>query len=276
VNKAALNIKPFTRKVWKSNKIKREWEEKINRISRLYHEAEWNMVARGNRDVCTVHMSKNDYDYLNKKLTEDEMFWYPLHKTANYDGFSHTHIEPQGDEYNHYGVAGKTKESVMKFKEADEKGNHYKIGELLGFPECCQKFFQEYFVEKQDIDPIFPSAKNTDNSEYIQKQNKEIVVLKHTDFEALQVLRYFGFRITSHLPCSMDCERTKEKAELWKETMKDMDLGAYNILKEILNMSFKWDANNGILEVTTPIFKGITTTGIYDKRRIIKKGKLDW
>jgi len=270
----ALDITPFTRKIWKSVEIRNEWEDKVRRAREVFNEAEWKTVANGNRDVCTVHMNKNDYDYLNKKLTEDEMYWYPLHKTAPYSGFSHKHIKPEDDNYNWYGVASKSKEKIMKFKEADEQGEHKIIGKLLDFPECCRNSFNKRWPE--NIDPMFPAAKKTEGGEYIQSDGKDVVKLDNPDIESLQVLRYFGLRMTSHLPCSFDCEETKEKAKYWKKSMRDIDLGGYNILEEIMEMPFKWDANNGIVEVTTPIFKGITTTGLYNKRKIIKKGKLDW
>lgn len=273
--KSAIDITPFTRYVWRSNEIRNEWEEKIRRANKLHSEAEWYTVVKGYRDCCTVHMNKDNYARISQKMAEDGMFFQPLHKTGKYSGFSHKHIEPKNDNFDWYGVASTSKESLKEFQKADETNDHDTIGKLLDFPDCCRQSFGDRW-SGGNIDPMFEATVDMADSKYSEKDNKKIVEIDEIPIETNQLLRYFGMRITSNLPCSFDCKKTIERGQYWKDTMKDIDLGGFNILKELLEMNLEWDALNGIVEVTTPIFKGITTTGLYDKRKIIKKGEVDW
>lgn len=277
MKKIALSIRPFTRIVWRSNEIKGEWEPKLRRASRVYNEAEWRTVAEGHRKACTVHMSRGNFETLAERLTKDGMFFMPLHRTAKYSGFSHTHIEPkEGEDYDVYGVAAKDPEICERFKKADKGGTsveHSKIGELLDYPECCRRAFKRRWG-KGIIDPMFEAAKAVDGA--AKEGNTEAIELDDLPPETNQMLRYFGVRMTSHLPCSFRCEETIEGAGYWKEVMKDADLGGYNYLGEILDLDLRWDAYRGIVEVTTPLFRGITTTGFTWGKRVIRKGNLDW
>jgi hypothetical protein len=74
------------------------------------------------------------------------------------------------------------------------------------------------------------------------------------------MLRYFGFRITSHFPCSLNCEATKEVGEVWLDVMKKMDADLADLLVEILEMPLVWSCLHGIAIVETPIFTIITNS----------------
>lgn len=199
MNKNALDITSFTRLVWKSNDIKNEWQNKINRASRTYNEAEWLTVKKGHRKVCTAHMDKNRYEDMVEKLSMDEMYFRPLHRTAKYSGFSHKHIKPKDDNYDVYGVVSTEKEYLDEFEKADENGDHNTIGTLLDFPECCRDNFDDVWPD--DIDPIFPAAKNMKDSEYYVDDGVEYIEVGDIPIETNDMLRYFGIRITSHLSC---------------------------------------------------------------------------
>ena len=181
---------------------------------------------------------------------------------------SHTHLVPQNNEpYSVYGVIAKNKEDALSFanSETNQGTDHKLIGNLLNYPKCCIEAFTERWG-RGIIDPMM-EATNSD---------KNIIELDSIPIETNQLLRYFGFRITSHLPCNFDCKDTTIIGKGWEEIMQDINLSAFNDLIKLLNLPLVWDAYRGILEVTTPIFKGITTTGFTEHRNIIKIGDLKW
>lgn len=271
-DKVALDIRPFTRIIWKNDDIKKEWKPKLNKAQHVHHESEWKTVAEGYRDVCTVHISNKNYKRMIDKLTEDGMFFKPLHKTARYSGFSHKHITPKGNEnYNWYGVASKDNKICKEFAKADRKNDHKTIGKYLNFPQCCRDKFNKVW-SKGIIDPIFEAVECLDESELVYKDNGKLLKIDEVYPESHMMLRYIGIRMTSHLPCSMKCEKTKEYSHFWKEVKKEIDKDGYNYLMEILKMPLTWDAYRGIVEVTTPIFKVITTTGFTWDKRIVEVG----
>ena len=134
MEKFALNMCPFTRIIWRSNKLRELWQERLQEASRLYNEAEWQMVAQGKRKCGTIHISKNNYDIILSRLAKDEMFFNPIAKTAPYSGFSHVHRVPKPNEdYIVYGAIAKNIKDAKLFanSETNKGTNHRIIGKLF-------------------------------------------------------------------------------------------------------------------------------------------------
>ena len=70
----------------------------------------------------------------------------------------------------------------------------------------------------------------------------------------------FGVRITSHLPCSIQCDDTIKIGEKWIEAIRELDEEAGEWAVEILSMPIKWSILKGIAQVETPLFFGITNS----------------
>lgn len=269
---------PFTRCIWRNKECKAEWEPKLREASRIYNISEWKMVAEHKRKCGTIHVNKNNFEQMLDKLAEDGLFFKPIARTASYQGFSHRHIVPKSNEdYNVYGVLAYDKDDALEFAKLSnsrDKNMHIGIGELLGYPRCCSDAFTERW-SGGIIDPIFEAAMKTKNVEYHHEDSVLLLKLDKVPIETNQMLRYFGLRTTSHLPCAFDCKETIKIAKNWKDVMKKTDEKAFDYLKELLEMPLRWDSYHGIVICTTPIFRGVTTTG-YNERRIIKVGEVDW
>jgi len=70
-----------------------------------------------------------------------------------------------------------------------ETGKHaVQFGRLLGYPECCIKFWTKY-CHKYNLEPIIPSIKS----------------FKSYPFYNNISLKYFDIRLIPHFPCSGDC-----------------------------------------------------------------------
>lgn len=277
MKKIALDVRPFTRVIWRSKEVKTEWESKLREASRVYYLAEWKMVSERLRKCGTVHVNKMNYEQVLNLLVQDGLFFKPITRTARYQGFSHKHITPKaGEDYDVYGVIASKREDALQFAKLSESRSnsmHMEIGDLLGYPRCCSDAFTKRWSEGS-IDPLFEAA-----SEVVPirlDSDTEVITLDRTPIETNQMLRYFGLRTTSHLPCSLECKETIKMAEGWRDVMKKVDTRAHQSLEELLRLPLRWDAYRGILIVTTPIFKGVTTTGFTENKKIIQIGDLDW
>lgn len=258
-----VDIKPQTRKVYWSKDLETLWEPRIERIRKLYNAAELSTVIAGMRRVYVYHVYSNNFDKSYEFLRKNDLVFFPTNKSAIYSGFSHRHLRvKEGEPYSLYGGAVKhdDQEAGELFTEysLSNPTNHKGIGKLLGYPECCTEFFEKYW-SKVSVDPIYESAINTDGCEPSEYSNKLEVTVKCHPY-CNNMLRYFGIRLTPHLPCSMQCKETVRWGEEWVEIMRQIDNEATDWLIELLSMPLTWDAYKGIAIIDTPVFRGITNS----------------
>lgn len=259
-----IDVPPFTRLVWNSDDARRRYEHVLSKAASLHDKAEYEMVRRGKRKCGTLHLAPHNFHILSERLQKDGMVWLPIQWSKSYSGFSHYHLPTTVGDPNSscYGVIARNMEDAEAFRTASAyngrnagKVDHEIIGELLGFPPCCAKNFVDKWAEGF-FDPVWQSAIGTKTSRVVKDRVVEVEGHIHTN----QMLRYFGFRTTSHFPCSLDCEATKEVGEVWLDVMKKMDADLADLLVEILEMPLIWSCLHGIAIVETPIFTIITNS----------------
>ena len=255
-----VDVPPFVKIAWKSKDLKEEWGERILRISRAYHNAEYLLVKKKDRACAVVHIDWKTADDLIEKITTDGLIYLPIRWSKKYSGFSHKHFFTQkGDPDSFiYGVLSYDLDHAKQFRDAELNGkvDHKVIGELLGYPECCSDAFIDRWG-KGIIDPLFEAAEVVGEIE--SNNGTEIIHAKAHPY-ANPFLRYFGVRITSHLPCSIQCQDTIKIGEKWIEAMRELDEEAAKWAVAILSMPIKWGILKGIAQVETPLFFGITNS----------------
>jgi len=278
-----FEIKPFTRIVWRTQEDKDEWNDKLGRISMLYNNTEYETLKLGIRRACTMHIDMTNLKTIISKLNNDGLIFTPIAQSAYYEGFSHKHITPQPGQPSYwYGCVTRNLDDANTFltaSNAQDKGQesiHLPIGELLGFPPCCSETFTKLWTTG-NYDPMFEIAKNTKGMELVETDDaitcKVNIGNNQLQSNSLQspLLRYFGIRTISHFPCSLDCKESERVAKKWIDVMNNIDGEATEWLKEILCSIQKWDSRNGVVEVHTPYFLGLTHTYPYlGKRRVIE------
>jgi len=273
--KVALDIVPFTRTIWKTESKENLWQDRLNRISSMFTQAEYLTVKNGYRDVATIHVDMDNGLDILSRIAVDGLVFLPIAVSAKYQGFSHRHIAPAPNQDRFiYGVLARDKDTAMKFKIASNDPNkvHLEVGRMLGYPECCTIAFNDRW-KRGKIDPMWETAIATGTKEVSEPMEDEGYVHYITIkpyVECNQLLRYFGIRLTSHLPCSFQCNRTKDMAWYWKDTMRSIDRKAYLWLIKLLSMPLEWNAYRGILQVNTNLFLGVTTTGYTEDKYIIR------
>ena len=251
---------PFTRLVWHSVDKQKEWEPIVRRAARVHEQAEYEMVKQGERACATLHISPSNYDIWMERIMTDKLIWLPIQRTRNYQGFSHKHFPTHAGDPNSsvYGVLARTKEEAEEFRAASmgRRTDHSVIGRLLGFPECCIRTFNE--VWPSFFDPVYQSAQAMYHEEVDLGTHRAIRVTPHVATN--QMLRYSGFRLTSHFPCRLDCEATIEEGKKWLRVSKRIDPQGTEYLLRVLRLPGEWSVLKGVAQVETPHFTIVTNS----------------
>lgn len=269
----SIELEPFTQTCWWKGVNARQWNKRLREASKLAGVAEIASVLVGMRRVYVMHVHSNDFMESYNTLRMNNMSFFPVNESGSYSGFSHRHLPRMPNKpYHVYGAAVRNDdleagELFVEYSNS-EPTNHEGIGlELLGYPDCCVNFFKENWG-KVSLDPVYEAAINTKNAEV----EDGIVTVEAHPFSN-PMLRYFGLRITPHLPHSLECEKSIEWGYEWYELMKRTNLRAAEWAVEILSMPSRWDCYRGVAIIDTPLFKGVTNSDqALHKKLVINKG----
>jgi len=273
------DITPNTKVVWWDTSSKETWEPRMARISKLYNDAELATVLAGMRRVYVYHVNSDGFDRSYEFLRKNNLVYFPTNKSGIYQGFSHKHMPvEQGKPYMLYGAAVKADdlEAGELFTEysLSTPTNHSGIGRLLGYPECCIKFFESDWGKKS-VDPIFEAALNTKGAKKDSEDLEDATTVEVACHPYCNnMFRYFGGRITPHLTHSLQCEATIKWGEEWIEIMKQIDPEATRWVIELLSMPLTWNCLKGVAIIDTPIFRGVTNSDMTQTRKTVKS--LGW
>ena len=257
---------PFVRVVWNSPEAMEQWGPILQRARAVHDLAEYEMVRQGARKCATLHLSPRDYDHMIERIARDKLVWLPMVRTRNYQGFSHKHFPVQelGPDTSVYGVLATNIEDAEAFRAASNarRTDHLAIGELLGFPRCCAEAFVRWWPTYYD--PVYQAAEASPH-EVLRLENYEALLVE-PHVATHQMLRYAGFRLTSHFPCRLDCQASIEVGKTWLEVARKADPQGVDALLQILALPGEWSVLHGIAVVETPHFT-ILTNSLPTKRK---------
>jgi hypothetical protein len=261
-----LEIKPFTKIAWNSDTIRKQWCGVLNSIRRIAFNSEYEMVKRGLRKANVSQMTPQNFDKEIEKITKDGFVFLPIVRSKTYKGFSHRHYPVNELDFDCfvYGVVAKDLETAREFVDASEKGDHIVVGQLLGYPRCCCDAFQENWVNKKILDPCYEAAINTTGN----KIDEIGVHVKAHPF-INPMLRYFGIKIVPFFPCSFNCEAAIKVGKTWFNLMKNLNEEAAFATKELLELPISWSLHKGIIDIKTPLFRGIVNGYDCETRKTI-------
>lgn len=139
---------------------------------------------------------------------------------------------------------------VAAWGDGGDGTDHETIGELLGFPRCCQDSFRKICVERRCKDPMWRIALNSASGVL----ERTATVSGHD--EANVMLWALGIRAVCHRPCSFYCDAT---AEIGRGLLA---IGAaHGLLEEVgrirymLSWPAQWSSFRASVEIETPILK---------------------
>lgn len=259
-NKLDFEIEPMTRIFPKSTSdldilnLKRS-------LGRQASLSELHTVKDGTRDCSTLTCSISQISDELKTLAELDLVYLPRHLCGTVEGFAHKFYDAENLENTSiYGYVARNYDDAREFRDAEigsDEIDNDKIGDLLGYPQCCREHFQK--VWPYEFDPIFSAAMNTEGAEI--KDNGRTVILDGIDPRVNPMLRYFGLKITPQLPCSFSCEESKEFGDAFLKYFDDKKL-----IKKILSAPMTWSCFGGVAQIETPWFVGISDSVPFEKK----------
>jgi hypothetical protein len=246
--------------IWVSDEAQTVWHNRIQRISNAYLTVEKQNVVSGLRPSYLTSIHPSQIDEWSKWANSHNLELVQLAKEATFSGFYASKAKPyiEGNPYT-VRVAITQKHLVNDWVSAWKVMDNPKIGELLGYPTCCQNWFKHYWSDNQFEDDILAMYENNGYS-------------SEGDWKLNMFYRYNGVRLVSHMPCSFDCKESLKIAEGNFQLMKDLKFtDESEWIEEVLNWPVRWSSLHGIAEIRCPVFKLSHKTDFLAEEFIVDK-----
>ena len=229
----------FTRVQWTSAEARKLWEPRISSIGQHWAAAELQSVEVGIRAAALQFATLEQLPTLSKKAAQKELSLTVLElglvAGGSYSAGRSSPEQLEGAEAK-YRVALTRPGLAEKFAEAWDTQNDTLIGILLGFPDCCRRFFVETW-----------GAGSIDPTGYMGRTCNECAGPAEVNI----LLRWIGVRYVPHMPCSFGCRGSEI---LGRQLRGLMPAQVRAWADELLLMPMRWSGLHAIGEVVTPLF----------------------
>ena len=257
LNRLSFVLPDFTRIAWTSDRARAAWEPRIQRISHAWSRIEWLSVAKGIRRGCLARMSDAQFHATAPQWAAHDVSALGLAREgAPRSTYSASATKLAAGRPSVLCVGLARYEDLAALQQAVTAHDDERLGELLGYPACCRRFFRRVWIDGAHVDTTWHMAVNSGGA---ARSDTRIDV---TGPALANILwRWMGVRAVPHLPCRFDCAPTAALAERLREVgiaagfVEEMDW-----VREILSWPVEWSALHGIAEVSTPILKVSTRT----------------
>lgn len=207
-------MREFTRVSWASEQARQLWEPRLQTIDREWKRVELASVAQHRRAAALV-------------FGEPAVGW-------------RAHGLTWGEVTKGRYVVARTEDSVRIFTRLYRDHDDERIGQYLGFPDCCRAFFHRVWNELDQRD----TTRHMDRASF--------------EGPSANILgRWMGVRLVPHLPCSFGCKATHQFAQsltsLWHQD-------TLALAKEYLSWPVRYSALHGIAIITNPVLRVTTNT----------------
>ena len=247
-----FDLDGFRREIWLNRRAKEEWGSVLLEAASLLQDMEVESVARGQRPCSWQTIGEEDYPRFQREWESKGLVSAVIRRVGQFEGFTNKHYPVrEGEPAMVCCILSKSMSDLEAFKKAVEEQDDYTQGILLGYPECCCRFFRDVWL-KGYHDPIWQAALNSSvihrDSHYIRMRPHEL---------SNPILRFLGIRIAFHIPCSFDCQKTIEIAKERLEMTKGFNPGLVEKIMQLLRMPMSWDCYHGIALIRTPIIYAV-------------------
>ena len=245
-----MPVPEHTRVIWTSAEARALWEPRIARIVQA-----WEAVERASVDTfrlaCRQSVTPEQLPFLSIKAAEAGRALLVLGQNGS---TAHYQARPvavvPGQPFTYTVVLAQDMAAARTFALAVEQGHDEVVGDLLGYPPCCIKFFQQVWMQERWMDTTWPMVRGG--------ENKVIFSAIHPANNIL--LRWLGVRLVPHLPCSFECPGTRGLGEAFANLLREGFEDEHRWMLELLSANIEWNAIKGTAEIRTPILKIATST----------------
>jgi hypothetical protein len=265
---ASFRLEDFTRLQW-APQARHVWEPRFQQVSRSWQNIEIDLVGAGFKAGALLVVPPERMADVSRLASTYGLVALVLAQQgrgpSSYASTTAAYVEGASFDYR---VAICKAAVTSMWTEAWKVHDDEAIGVLLGYPECCRRFFKDTWVAKELVDTTWAQALNTG-------EPREGIITIHPDPACNVTLRHLGLRWVSHLPCSFKCEATRTYVEGASKLIRANFFEEYRTLSEALQWPVKWTALHGIAEIVTPVCRIISRTdATYTKNTILQHGAL--
>ena len=254
LDRLPFTLPDFTRHSWVSERARLDWEPRIARICRAWADVEWLSILDGVRRCALVGLAPSVVSATIPRWSSSRLsaLGLPLSEPVTHPGMMFIVVGALDD--------------VKRAREAWTARDDESLGCLLGYPECCRRFFRNVWVEQKCLDTTWAMAANT-----LAPVGAVVDLESGRSILANILWRWIGVRAVPHLPCHFDCVETVKLAE---RLLAVAERGGFaeevQWIKEILSWPVEWSALHGIAEVKTPILKISTRTDATASKFVVR------
>ena len=264
-----FDIDSFLRVAWITKEAKEQWADTLPQINQFIQELEVTSVVEGHRRCTWQTVDTAELIRYTKDWEKKGLYSIPIHQTGQFEGFAHRHAPIiKGKPTNTCVILAKTLEDCKAFRKAFETDDNFTQGQLLGYPDCCSKFFCDVWA-KGYYDPIWQAVENTSEEIVTMSDNGRKVRIKGHPLSNA-ILRYLGLRVCFHIPCAFDCKESIRTATERLELSRKMQPDLTKLLEALMHMPHSWDCYHGIAVVRSPIFYAITSSVPCKERHVVE------
>lgn len=274
----------YTSLNWKTPRSRDSWADKIDRMAQAKSEAEWRSVMddETDRKAAIIHINNRNREKWMRRISEHDLHYRDIRYSEPYGGFAHEFSPTSKEDPNRitYSVIAEDPDIADKMEEAENEmqghERHDKVGELLGFPECCRNFFLEGWIDASIRDPMYEISCNTESAEAIDGDNSNILVKNPNDGTNI-MWRYFGISFITHMPCSWECEHSIELARNRYRIMKENGFGEEaDLIHKWISQPLTWSTLHGQAVVQNPHATSKVNSSCYlNEKKVVWKEEYD-
>lgn len=263
----------FSRVIWHSANAKSAWADRISKINSAWALAEREAVVTGLRSSCLTFVDPQHLSEVSLWAAVRGLVVLPVATQGMSNQYSATPLAYAAGRPWHYRIVLTKPKLAAQWAEvwtnvAQAADNNKNIGELLGYPSCCQDFFELTWVQRQGVDTTWQMAEGTPG---VEVKERVLRIGDDTPPESNIILRWLGARLVPHLPCSFNCSATVQSGKQFAELMRRDNPEALDWLYEMLDWPVEWSALHGIAQVKTPVLTVSTRTDSTAEEYVVRK-----
>jgi hypothetical protein len=245
---------PQTSITWVSSGLALSWRERFQKIARVHKDLEYLSVAHGLRAACRIQVGAADLKSQTEAFRALGLVLIPFSRVGSRGGFLHV-AQPAvpNQPWEYTCIASRREVIANRLRRALAERDDEEIGQLLGYPECCRRFFCDVW-DCGYHDPVWQSAFNSkDDSSVWSRDGRRITLEGEASLNPF--LRYVGVRVLFHIPHSLNCARSLSIASQLTSLGRKLECqNEMDWIEEILAWPLEWDLEGGTATIRSPNF----------------------